>query len=161
LTSLCFGAIIYTYTQTETVMEFAIEARNAKVQEFLASLMPSVIEQLGLTKSKRAVLVKVTNDNLEGMEGATLYIEFADCYLVLIKPAKRLTKTSLINMATTLAHEMVHVRQLAKGMLKYLPNESKIWMGKRYTKKTKYLDQPWELDAFARQEIILRKAIET
>jgi hypothetical protein len=81
--------------------------------------------------------------------------------LVLIKPAKRLTKTSLINMATTLAHEMVHVRQLAKGMLKYLPNESKIWMGKRYTKKTKYLDQPWELDAFARQEIILRKAIET
>jgi hypothetical protein len=142
-------------------MEFAIEARNAKVQEFLASLMPSVIEQLGLTKSKRAVLVKVTNDNLEGMEGATLYIEFADCYLVLIKPAKRLTKTSLINMATTLAHEMVHVRQLAKGMLKYLPNESKIWMGKRYTKKTKYLDQPWELDAFARQEIILRKAIET
>jgi tRNA uridine 5-carbamoylmethylation protein Kti12 len=161
LTSLCFGAIIYTYTQTETVMEFAIEARNAKVQEFLASLMPSVIEQLGLTKSKRAVLVKVTNDNLEGMEGATLYIEFADCYLVLIKPAKRLTKTSLINMATTLAHEMVHVRQLAKGMLKYLPNESKIWMGKKFTKKTKYLDQPWELDAFARQEIILRKAIET
>lgn len=141
-------------------MEFAVEARNAKVQEFLASLMPSVIEQLGLTKSRRAVLVKVTNDNLEGMEGATLYIEFADCYLVLVKPAKRLTKTSLLNMATTLAHEMVHVRQLAKGMLKYLPNENKIWMGKRYTKKTKYLDQPWELDAFARQEIILRKAIE-
>jgi hypothetical protein len=142
-------------------MEFAVEARNAKVQEFLASLMPSVIEQLGLTKSKRAVLVKVTNDNLEGMEGATLYIEFADCYLVLVKPAKRLNKTSLLNMATTLAHEMVHVRQLAKGMLKYLPNENKIWMGKRYNKKTKYLDQPWELDAFARQEIILRKAIET
>lgn len=141
-------------------MEFAVEARNAKAQEFLTSLMPSVIEQLGLAKSRRAVLVKVTNDNLEGMEGATLYIEFADCYLVLIKPAKRLTKTSLLNMATTLAHEMVHVRQLAKGMLKYLPNENKIWMGKRYTKKTKYLDQPWELDAFARQEIILRKAIE-
>jgi len=141
-------------------MEFAVEARNAKVQEFLATLMPSVIEQLGLAKSRRAVLVKVTNDNLEGMEGATLYIEMADCYLVLIKPAKRLTKNSLLNMATTLAHEMVHVRQLAKGMLKYLPNESKLWMGKRYTKKTKYLDQPWELDAFARQEIILRKAIE-
>ena len=142
-------------------MEFAVEARNAKVQEFLASLMPSVIAQLGLTKSKRAVLIKVNNDNLEGMEGATLYIEFADCYLVLVKPAKRLTKNSLLNMATTLAHEMVHVRQLAKGMLKYLPNEHKIWMGKRYTKKTKYLDQPWELDAFARQEIILRKAIES
>jgi hypothetical protein len=33
-------------------------------------------------------------------------------------------------------------------------------MGRRYTKKTRYLDQPWEQDAFARQEIIVRRAIE-
>ena len=122
--------------------------------------MPSIIDQLGLTNSRRAVLVKITNDQLDGMEGATLHIELADCYLVLIRQPKRLTKTSLINMATTLAHEMVHVRQLAKGMLKYLPNQNKMWMGKRYTKKTPYLDQPWELDAFAKQEIIVRKAID-
>jgi len=79
---------------------------------------------------------------------------------VLIKQPRRLTKFSLINMATTLAHEMVHVRQLAKGQLKYLPREAKLWMGRRYTSKTRYLDQPWEQDAFARQEIIVRRAIE-
>jgi hypothetical protein len=141
-------------------MEYLVEANNAKSKKFLDSLMPSIIDQLGLTNSRRAVLVKVTNEQLEGMEGATLNMEFADCYLVLIKQPKRLSKTALLNMATTLAHEMVHVRQLAKGMLKYLPNQSKMWMGKRYTKKTKYLDQPWEQDAFARQEIILRRAIE-
>jgi hypothetical protein len=143
-----------------TNMEYAVEASNKLSKKFLETLMPSIVEQLGLTRSRRAVLVKVTNDQLDGMEGATLYIEFADCYLVLIKPPKRVTKTSMINMATTLAHEMVHVRQLAKGQLKYLANQNRIWMGKHYSKKVKYLDQPWELDAFARQEIIVRKAIE-
>lgn len=141
-------------------MEYLVEATNPKVSMFLDSLMPSMVEQLGLARSRRAVLVKVTDDIEPGMQGATLNIDVADCYLVLIKKPKRVTKTALLDMGTTLAHEMVHVRQLAKGQMKFLPNQTRIWMGKRYTKKTHYLDQPWELDAFARQEIVFRKAIE-
>ncbi len=141
-------------------MEYLVEATNPKVSLFLDSLMPSMIEQLGLNRSRRAVLIKVTDEIEEGMQGATLNIEIADCYLVLIKQPKRITKASLLDMGTTLAHEMVHVRQLAKGLMKFLPNQARIWMGKRYNKRTHYLDQPWELDAFARQEIVFRKAIE-
>ena len=141
-------------------MEYLVEATTPNVSKFLDSLMPSMIEQLGLTRSRRAVLVKVTDEIEEGMQGATLNIEIADCYLVLIKQPKRVTKASLLEMGTTLAHEMVHVRQLAKGQMKFLPNQARIWMGKRYNKRTHYLDQPWELDAFARQEILFRKAIE-
>jgi len=141
-------------------MEHLVEATNPNVSKFLYSLMPSMIEQLGLTRSRRAVLIKVTDEIEEGMQGATLNIEIADCYLVLIKQPKRVTKASLLEMGTTLAHEMVHVRQLAKGQMKFLPNQARIWMGKRYNKRTHYLDQPWELDAFARQEIVFRKAIE-
>jgi hypothetical protein len=141
-------------------MEYLVEATNPNVRKFLNSLMPSMIEQLGLTRSRRAVLIKVTDEIEEGMQGATLNIKIADCYLVLIKQPKRVTKTSLLEMGTTLAHEMVHVRQLAKGLMKFLPNQARIWMGKRYNKRTHYLDQPWELDAFARQEILFRKAIE-
>ena len=141
-------------------MEYLVEATNPKVSLFLESLMPSMVEQLGLTRSRRAVLIKVTDEIEEGMQGATLNIEIADCYLVLIKKPKRVTKASLLEMGTTLAHEMVHVRQLAKGQMKFLPDQARIWMGKRYSKRTHYLDQPWELDAFARQEILFRKAIE-
>jgi hypothetical protein len=141
-------------------MEYLVEATTPNVSKFLDSLMPSMIEQLGLTRSRRAVLIKVTDEIEEGMQGATLNIEIADCYLVLIKQPKRITKASLLEMGTTLAHEMVHVRQLAKGQMKFLPNQARIWMGKRYNKRTHYLDQPWELDAFARQEILFRKAIE-
>jgi hypothetical protein len=141
-------------------MEYLVEATNPNISKFLNGLMPSMIEQLGLSRSRRAVLVKVTNEIEDGMQGATLNIEIADCYLVLIKQPKRVTKASLLDMGTTLAHEMVHVRQLAKGLMKLLPNQARVWMGKRYSKKTHYLDQPWELDAFARQEIVFRKAIE-
>jgi hypothetical protein len=141
-------------------MEYLVEATTPNVSKFLDSLMPSMIEQLGLTRSRRAVLIKVTDEIEDGMQGATLNIEIADCYLVLIKQPKRITKASLLEMGTTLAHEMVHVRQLAKGQMKFLPNQARIWMGKRYNKRTHYLDQPWELDAFARQEILFRKAIE-
>jgi hypothetical protein len=54
---------------------------------------------------------------------------------------------------------MVHVRQMALGILRVVDGKN-YWKGKRYTKRTKYLDQPWEQDAFARQEIIFRKSIE-
>lgn len=141
-------------------MEYDVNADSPKVQKFLDSLMPSFIEQLGLVNSKRAVLVKVTKDLEDDFQGSTMNIEVADCMMVLIRSPKRLTPISLIEMATTLAHEMVHVKQLAKGQMKFLSNEARIWKGKRYSKKTKYLDMPWELDAFSKQEILLRRAIE-
>lgn len=138
-------------------MEYAVEG-NAKARKFLDTLMPSMISQLGLTNSRKAVLVKVENEF--DMEGATLNMELADCFLVIIKKPKRLSKTSLLNMATTLAHEMVHVKQLAKGQMRFLPNSARMWMGKRYSNKVAYLDQPWEQEAFAKQELVVRRAIE-
>jgi hypothetical protein len=141
-------------------MEYKIESSNARIRKFLESLMPSFIEQLGLTNSKRAVLVKVTKDLDKDFQGATMNIEVADCMIVLIKPPKRLTPMRLMDMSSTLAHEMVHVKQLAKGQMKLLPNKARMWKGKRYSKKTKYLDMPWEIDAFSKQELLLRRALE-
>jgi len=143
------------------MMEYDVDADNPKIKKFLDSLMPSFITQLGLTNSKRAVLVKVTKDLDDDFQGATMNIEVADCMMVLLKAPKRVTPISMMEMATTLAHEMVHVKQLAKGQMRFLPNEARIWKGKKYTKKTKYLDMPWELDAFSKQEILLRRAIDT
>ena len=141
-------------------MEYKIEAGNKGCGKFLTTLMPSILEQLKLINSKRAVLVKVTDDIPSGMTGATYDIAVADCYLILIKKPKRLSKTKLIEMAVTLSHEMVHVKQLAKGQMKYRNKGARIWMGKRYSAKVPYLDQPWELQALAQQEIITRRAFE-
>jgi hypothetical protein len=55
---------------------------------------------------------------------------------------------------------MVHVKQMAKGTLKSTKNGTTIWAGKKYSKKTEYLSMPWEIEAFSRQELILRRAFE-
>ena len=84
------------------MMEYDVDADSPKIKKFLDSLMPSFIEQLGLTNSKRAVLVKVTKDLEEDFQGATMNIEVADCMMVLIKPPKRLTPITMMEMAVLL-----------------------------------------------------------
>jgi hypothetical protein len=131
-------------------MEYLVEGSPKKV-EFVKAILPSMIKQLGLRNSRKSLLVRIANE-CESM-GMTVPLNGLDSYVVVVKPMK------LKDLGLTLAHEMVHVRQMSKGILQIV-NGINYWCGKRYTKKTKYLEQPWELDAFARQEIIFRKAIE-
>jgi len=134
-------------------MEFKVEGTSVKKRKFIEAILPSVIEQLGLTCSRKAVVVRLECD-CDGM-GMTIPVDLLDSYIVVIQ-----SKMSIKDIGLTLAHEMVHVRQMARGTLKTV-NGTKYWAGRRFTKRTKYLDQPWEQDAFARQEIIFRKAIDS
>jgi hypothetical protein len=130
-------------------MEFLVEGSPKKV-EFVKAIMPSMLRQLGLTKSRKTLLVRIANE-CEGM-GMTVPLHGLDSYVIVVRPMK------LKDLGITLAHELVHVRQMARGTLRTIKGVN-YWCGKKYTSRTKYLDQPWEMDAFARQEIIFRKAI--
>jgi hypothetical protein len=133
-------------------MDYRVEARSQKKKKFIEAILPSMVAQLGLTKSRKSVFIKLEQD-CEGM-GYTVPIDLLDSYVVIIKPTMPIKDIGL-----TLAHEMVHVRQFAKGILKS-KNGVNYWKGKRYSKNTKYLDCPWEQDAFARQELVFRKSIQ-
>lgn len=135
-------------------MEIKIEGsrRNRKWAEFL---LPSMLKQLKLENCRKGLLIRMYNE-CEDNDGVTLDLSQATgCFLVIVKPNRSLEK-----MGMTLAHEMVHVKQMAKGTLKSHPKGGNIWAGKRYNKKTNYLDRPWEVEAFSRQELILRRALE-
>lgn len=54
----------------------------------------------------------------------------------------------------TIAHEMVHVKQYAKGQLTG-KGKTRYWMGKKVRKD--YYDQPWELEAFSKERILANK----
>ena len=131
-------------------MEFYVEA-GPKTKRYIEALVPSMLDQLGLVKNRRLLMIKVDPD-LDEM-GTTVPLTGLDTYLVVLKPTR-----DLYALGVTLAHELVHVRQMAKGILKSVA-KGQIWNGKLYTKKTKYLDQPWEQDAFAKQELVFRRAI--
>jgi len=131
-------------------MNFIVQSRSKKTKKFFEAILPSMISQLNLTNSRKYLIVKT--DKIDS-QGVTLPFYDIDTYLVVINSTKRIT-----DMGITLAHEMVHVRQMAKGTLKSVA-KGNVWNGKLYTKKTEYLDQPWEQDAFSKQELIFRRAI--
>ena len=134
-------------------MEFKVEAgkRNKK---FIEAIMPSIIQQLKLQNSKKVVVIRVA-DECGTNQGATVDLGINLGYMVIIKPTR-----SLKDLGLTLSHEMVHVKQMAKGVLKTRKTGTYIWAGKRYSKKTAYLSMPWEIEAFSKQELIFRRALE-
>jgi hypothetical protein len=132
-------------------MEYHIEA-GPKTRRYIEAILPSMMSQLGLDRSRRLLMIKVDKDLEE--QGSTIPLLGIDTFLVVLKPTK-----NILNLGITLAHELTHVAQFANGTLKVTPKGKK-WKGKFYPTAHPYLDQPWEVQAFARQEIVFRKAIE-
>lgn len=132
-------------------MEFHVEA-GPETKRFIEAVLPSMLTQLGLNSSRKFLMIKVDRDLKD--HGTTVPMTGIDTVLVVLKP-----KRNRLELGVTLAHELVHVRQLAKGILKITPRGKK-WCGKFYSRRTPYLDQPWEQEAFARQEIVFRRAID-
>ena len=74
--------------------------------------MPNLIGQLGLQNSKKFVLIEIGRNITDGHHGCTIPLNGLDSYIISIDMLR------LQDIGVTLAHEMVHVKQLAKGLLK-------------------------------------------
>jgi len=135
-------------------MEFKVEG-SRRNKKFVEAILPSMFKQLKLENSTKGVVIRIANECGDN-SGMTIDLSaVTGCYMVVIKPNRNLKEIGL-----TLAHELVHVKQMAKGILKSTKNGNHIWAGKKYSKKTAYLSMPWEIEAFSKQELILRRAIE-
>lgn len=134
-------------------MEFIVEGRCKRKKAFVERILPSMIKQLGLTKSRKVLVVRIANECGDANDGMTMPLQAVDGIVVVIRPK------DLLAMGVTLAHEMVHVKQVARGLLKTV-NGVNYWRGKRVHGRTKYLNKPWEVEAFSKQELIFRRAIE-
>jgi hypothetical protein len=132
-------------------MKYYIDARGS-TKVYIDMLLPNLIEQLKLTTCRKLLYVKVDKD-LEH-PGETLPMLGIDTLFVCLRPCR-----NRVELGITLAHEMVHVAQIAKGLLKLTPKGKK-WKGKFYSRSYPYLEQPWEVQAFQKQELIFRRAIQ-
>jgi hypothetical protein len=70
------------------------------------------------------------------------------------------TALDIEKLIVTVAHEMVHVKQYAKGQITHSKNmKSKFWMGRKI--KADYFDRPWEIEAYSREKILANKIFAT
>jgi len=66
------------------------------------------------------------------------------------------------HLAETIAHEMVHVKQWAKGELKEMQRQHKTNFNGKLFGETEYWDRPWEIEAHGREKgLFVRWAEET
>lgn len=65
-----------------------------------------------------------------------------------------------IHMFSVLAHEMVHLKQIAYGEMKdkYVKHRYvTVWQGERYEDDVSYWDQPWEIEAYGLENSLVAK----
>jgi hypothetical protein len=88
---------------------------------------------------KKNLLAQVDTDEVGHARDFTVMIDF--------HPSRR-------KYLMSLAHEMVHIKQYARGQLgPVIVGKTTRWMGERVDEeRTHYYDLPWEIEAFGREE---------
>jgi Zn-dependent peptidase ImmA (M78 family) len=137
-------------------MEVAYNIPNKGTRAFVESVISFFVQDLKLQKSKFHLEVftkrgMADEDGCRGMVtklGPNLLVMFLD------------SKLDVERLILTIAHEMVHVKQHARGQLKDIAGRTQVryWMGKKVNKT--YFNQPWEIEAFSKERILANKVFQ-
>ncbi len=136
-------------------MEINVNIRSQAKRELIYAVASLYAKILRIRESKYTLTIGTISGlaKADKMNGAVVLLENKHLLLTLD------SRLSLEKLFQTLAHEMVHVKQYAKGQLKVVypaRGESYFtWFGKRHKKH--YYDSPWELEAFSRERILANK----
>ena len=69
------------------------------------------------------------------------------------------TALDVERLIIALAHEMVHVKQYARGQITHGKNlNSRFWMGTKI--RGHYYDLPWEVEAFSKERVLANKVFQ-
>jgi hypothetical protein len=129
-----------------------------KRKELLEKLAKFYAKQLKITQSNYKVFI-VTDPTLksQGSQGVCARTGEREISVALY------SYLNFGRMVYTLAHEMVHVKQMIRGHyrqepMKYGKGVYHYWLGKRVS--TEYLKRPWEKEAMRREQPLVDKLYE-
>lgn len=133
-------------------MNFEFECRESATKSLVESSIKFLAKELKLESSNYTTIVFFERGmaKREGIRGSVSQLG-PKCLGMVLDPALDLERLIL-----TVAHEMVHIKQYARGQVKEIPNrKSRYWMGKKVTKG--YFEQPWEIEAFSKERVLANK----
>ena len=120
--------------------EIIVTGGTRSQREKVKSMAEFCIEKM-MPKMK-TLSIEIKLKHITGAMGYCLYLTKREFELEIG------TNQRLRRLLETVAHEMVHVKQFARGEL----NEKPAWLGKTYNiNKTEYWDLPWEIEAHGRE----------
>ena len=133
-------------------MQIIMEGRASPTKSIIETSANFFAKELGLSRSRFTLLIMTERGmaRREGMRGAVHKV--GPKFLTMIIDSGLEFERLII----TLAHEMVHVKQYARGQIK--PSRScktHYWMGQHIRKN--YYDQPWEIEAYSKERVLANK----
>lgn len=132
------------------IMNVVVDMRKSGRKEMIEGCINLFIRELKLEKSKATLFVFSRKDFEKETTAAGMVYPY-DNGIITMELDSRLCMDKLIH---TIAHEMVHVRQIAKGQLSY-QGKKIFWKGQRvYPKRMSYYDHPWEIDAWRNEKVL-------
>lgn len=136
-------------------MKIIAYSRSKNKEKFIKAAAKFYIKLLNLQQSRYTVYI-ATRPHLKKTDGARGIAAKVDKKEIVIGIDSSLP---IAQTLLTLAHEMVHVKQIARGQYKSeIAKNGRVlryWCGKKVV--ADYFDRPWEIEAFKREGILLEK----
>jgi hypothetical protein len=133
-------------------MNITFNIRNKGTKSFISMVVKFFEQELKLKNSTWSLDVYIKRGMaLEtGSKGIVTRVG-PKCLLMILD-----SSLDIERLVITIAHEMVHVKQFAKGhIVSSLFKKTQYWRGKRV--RENYYNRPWELEAFAKERILANK----
>lgn len=139
-------------------MEIEILTHGKARKEMLKGIAEFYAKELNIHNSTYKVFI-VTDPTLKADGNNGLCAKTGEREIT-VALYSRLSHTELLY---TLAHEMVHAKQMCRGHYKQTPMKYgkgvyHYWLGKRVNKE--YTERPWEIEAFNRQSLLVERLVE-
>jgi hypothetical protein len=133
-------------------MEIEIVARASITKTVIQTCVELFKKELKLENSKYSLVILTDRgmSKRDGCRGSVFQVGPKALGMVID------TAMNIENLIITIAHEMVHVKQYARGQITHGKNlKSKFWMGQKI--KSQYYDSPWEVEAYSRERVLANK----
>ena len=134
-------------------MEIKIVSRSNGRKIAIDLVTQFLRQELKLERSK-FVLTIYTMSGLRKREGYNGVVAQTGEREITMMVDSRLIEGELVQC---IAHEMVHVKQIAKGQLTLDKFSRQLWLGQRVN--VVYHERPWEQEAFSRERLLAARAL--
>ena len=136
-------------------MDIQVMARNSASKMLVETCLQVFRNELKLQNSRYSLIVIPERgmSAKEGVRGSVFKIGPTVIGMCID------TALDIERLIIALAHEMVHVKQYARGQITHGKNlNSRFWMGKKF--KGHYYDLPWEVEAFSKERVLANKVFQ-
>ena len=134
-------------------MEIKIVSRS-NVRKIAIDLVTQFLRRELKLESSTYVLTIYTMSGLRKHEGYNGVVAQTGNREITMMVDSRLIEGELVQC---IAHEMVHVKQIAKGQLTMDKRNNQLWLGQRVN--VVYHERPWEQEAFSRERLLASRAL--